>query len=119
MAERDTQNAIQLELSHGDTRLFRFNSGEAWAGTIIQRTPARLVLANYHPVKLGPTGYSDLTGWTGPLATFAAIEVKYGRNRPTPEQLAFIELVKKSGGRAGVAYSVDEARHILYGPAAR
>jgi hypothetical protein len=115
MSERETQTAIQLALSNGDTRLFRFNSGQAWAGTIVKRTPTLLVLANYHPVKLGPTGYADLTGWTGPLATFAAIEVKYGRNRATTEQLAFIDLVKKSGGRAGVAYSVDEARHILYG----
>ena len=48
------------------------------------------------------------------LAVFTAIEVK-DKGRPTPEQLAFIDVVRKAGGLAGVARSVEEAQAILDG----
>lgn len=113
MSEAETQAQIQLEFSRGDTRLFRTNAGMAWAGTVIKRTARQIVLLNYHPVRLGPEGMSDLCGWSAG-AIFTGIEVKYGRNRPTREQLAFIEQVKAAGGRAGVAYSIADARDIIY-----
>ena len=91
--------------------MFRFNSGLAWAGKIIERTPRKLVLLDYHPVKLGPAGMSDLIGFCGP--TFVAIEAKFGRRQATDEQRAFLELVKRSGGRSGIARSIEDARKIL------
>lgn len=126
MTERDIQNDIQKELSRGDTRLLRINAGNAYQGRIIEQTPARLVLAPWYPVKLAATGVSDLIGWTNyhyldtnqvrfPVAVFTAIEVKSHTGRATSEQLAFIDLVRRAGGRAGIARSVEEARRIISG----
>ena len=113
-SERDTQAAILLALSHGPTRLLRINAGVAWQGTVIERTQHRLVLARPYAIRLAAPGVSDLLGWTE-HGRFVAIEVKAGRRQPTDEQAAFIELVRRSGGLAGVARSVEEARAILDG----
>lgn len=116
MSETDLYPKILTEFSTGDTRLFRVNAGGiAWQGTVIERTATRLVLLNPRPIKLGFAGLSDLIGWTGPLATFVAIEAKGPRTRITTEQRAFVDLVNRSGGRAGFARSVDEAGSILRG----
>jgi hypothetical protein len=126
MTERDIQNDILRELSRGDTRLLRVNAGSSYQGRIVEQTPTRLVLSPWYPIKLAATGVSDLLGWTSVnaselliglerAAVFCALEVKGPRTRITPEQLAFIDLVRRSGGRAGIARSVDEARKIIGG----
>ena len=113
MTEREIQTAILLACSRGDSRLFRLNAGVAWQGTVLERTSTRLVLANPYAVHLGPLGISDLIGW-GPGGRFAALEVKAARGgRPTPEQLAFIDLVNRSGGIGAVVRSVEEALEAL------
>jgi len=130
MTERDIQNDIQRELSRGPTRLLRINAGQAWQGRVVEQTPDRLILSPWYPIKLGATGISDLIGWTTitmgfrelvtgavePInaAIFTAIECKF-KGRATPEQLAFIETVRRAGGRAGVARSVEEAKIIISG----
>ena len=112
--ERDIQSTILVALSHGPTRLLRINAGVAWQGTVIERTPERLVLARPYAIRLAAPGVSDLIGWTE-HGRFVAIEVKAGRRRPTDEQAAFLDLVRRSGGLAGVARSVADARAILEG----
>ena len=114
MSERDIQTSILLALSHGPTRLLRINSGVAWQGTVIERTPQRLVLARPYAIKLAAPGVSDLIGWTEG-GRFVAIEVKASRGRLTDEQAAFLELVRRSGGLAGVARSIADARAIIEG----
>ena len=114
MTERDIQTQILLELSHADTRLFRINAGTAWQGVVVQHTADRLVLAHPRAVRLAAPGVSDLIGWA-PGGRFAAVEVKTPRGRATPEQLAFLELVQRSGGVAGIARSVADASQILHG----
>ena len=116
MIERDTQAEILLALSHGPTRLLRINAGVAWQGTVIERTQHRLVLARPYAIRLAAPGVSDLIGWTEG-GRFVAVEVKGPRGRVTDEQAAFIELVRRSGGLAGVARSVADARGILEGRA--
>jgi hypothetical protein len=108
----DLQNEIVLTLSRGDTRLFRINAGSAWAGAIVRRTAAAITLSPYYPVRLGPTGYPDLSGWSAG-AIYTAMEVKYGKDRVRTEQQSFIDLVLSAGGRAGVARSVEDARRIV------
>ena len=112
--ERDIQASILLALSHGPTRLLRINAGVAWQGTVIERTEHRLVLARPYAIRLAAPGVSDLIGWTEG-GRFVAIEVKAPRGRVTDEQAAFIELVRRSGGLAGVARSVEDARAIIEG----
>ena len=113
-SERDIQNAILLACSRGDTRLFRINAGLAWQGHVLQHNRDLLVLENPRAIKLAAPGVSDLIGWTEG-GRFVAIEVKAPRGRLTDEQAAFLELVQRSGGLAGVARSVEEAREILDG----
>jgi hypothetical protein len=125
VSERDIQNDIQRELSRNETRLFRINCGQSYQGRIVEQTPDRLILSPWYPIKLGATGISDLIGWTSisgaigsyacDVAVFTAIEVKGPRTRITPEQLAFIDTVRRAGGRAGVARSVEEAKRIIEG----
>ena len=113
-SERDIQNQILIALSHGPARLLRVNAGVAWQGTVIERTQHRLVLARPYAIRLAAPGVSDLIGWTEG-GRFVAIEVKAGRRQPTDEQAAFLDLVRRSGGLAGVARSVQEARAIIEG----
>ena len=113
-SERDIQTQILLELSRGDTRLFRINAGTAWQGVVIEHTRDRLVLAHPRAVRLAAPGVSDLIGWASG-GRFAAVEVKTSRGRATQEQLAFLELVQRSGGVAGIARSVADADRILSG----
>ena len=71
----------------------------------------------------GLPGMSDLIGWKTwtprrdavghilvlpPLAVFVAIEVKRPGMKPTPQQAAFLELVRQAGGLAIVATSVED-----------
>lgn len=108
--EAKVQNNIRLALGRGLVRLFRNNTGA------LKDQQGRLV--QFGLCK----GSSDLIGWRSTtitpehvgqqLAVFVAIEVK-DKGRPTPEQLAFIEAVRKAGGIAGVARSIEEAQAIL------
>jgi hypothetical protein len=125
VSEREIQNEIQKQLSRNETRLFRINCGQSYQGRIVEQTPDRLILSPWYPIKLGATGISDLIGWTTgggaigsyacDVAIFTAVEVKGPRTPITPEQLAFIDTVRRAGGRAGVARSVEEARAIING----
>ena len=112
-SERDIQAQILLALSRGPTRLLRINAGLAWQGTVLQHNRDLLVLAHPRALRLAAPGVSDLIGWT--QGRFVALEVKGPRGRVTDEQAAFIDLVRRSGGLAGVARSVEEARAILAG----
>lgn len=111
MSEQELQQRIRLDLGRGPIRLWRNNTG-----TLLDRQG--------RPVQFGLCkGSSDLIGLRqvtiGPehvgqtLAVFCAIEVKSAKGRPTPEQQAFIETVRRLGGLAGIARSVDEARAVL------
>ena len=110
-SEQSIQQAIRLQLSRGDCRLWRNNSG-----VLLDRQG--------RPVQFGLCkGSSDLIGFRtitiGPehlgqrLAVFAAVEVKSATGRVTTEQVAFIDTVAGMGGLAGVARSVREAATIL------
>ena len=110
--EAKVQNVIRLALGRGLVRLWRNNTGA------LKDQQGRMVTFGLCK------GSSDLIGWRSititqdmvgrQLAVFTAIEVK-DKGRPTPEQLAFIDVVRKAGGLAGVARSVEEAQAILDG----
>ena len=113
-SERDIQAQILLALSHGPTRLLRVNAGVAWQGHVLQHNRDLLVLENPRALRLAAPGVSDLIGWTEG-GRFVAVEVKGPRGRVTDEQAAFLDLVRRSGGLAGVARSVADARAVLEG----
>ena len=111
MIEADLIADIRL-LSRGAVRLFRNNVGLA-------------VDAHGNFTSYGlAVGSSDLIGWRTRVimpvdvgcewAVFCAIEAKSKRGIVSKEQAAFIETVKRAGGLAGIARSLDDAKRILH-----
>lgn len=101
MTEADIQRSIMLALSAAGCVIWRNNSG-------VLKNPAGI------PIKfgIGNPGGSDLIG-IAPGGRFIAIEVKTPKGRATPEQIRFIEAVKKHGGIAGIARSVEDAISLI------
>jgi len=100
--ETRIQNLIRIALSEKGVVNFRNNTGI-------------LKDRNGRAVRFGLcVGSADIIGLT-PHGRFVAIEVKCEGKKPTEAQVRFIELVKKHGGIAGVAHSVQEALDIVEG----
>jgi hypothetical protein len=129
VAESVTESALYPEIigaySHGPTRIFRQLSLLAWGGKIIRRTTDTITLAHPHAIKVGAPGISDLGGFTAvkitadmvgqTLAVAIEIEVKGARTPTLPEQIAFLEMARARGCRAGIARSVEDAGAIIHG----
>lgn len=111
MSEQRIQQEIRLAVSHGDTKLFRNNTG---------------TLRDQHgrPVSFGLCkGSADLIGWRtvtvtpemigSQVAVFTSIEVKTPTGRVQPEQQQWLDAVQAAGGIAGVARSVEDALRIV------
>jgi hypothetical protein len=97
MLESDLMKNIMKTLSaHG--KVFRVNNGAFYTKD-----------GRYIPASL-PKGFSDLIFIKDGSISF--VEVKVKPNKPTADQIHFIENMRKQGCRAGVAYSEDEAREI-------
>ena len=95
MTEHDLQNLIRLKLTELGYTVFRANVGKV-----------KMQDGRWFDTGL-PKGFSDLFAVKDGRVYF--IECKVKPNKPTPEQLNFIERMIQQGCRAGVAYSVDEA----------
>lgn len=57
-------------------------------------------------------GASDLIGWDS-QGRFVAIEVKVKGNKPSPDQVSFIEAVRAAGGIAGVVYGPEDVKKLF------
>ena len=110
MSEQRIQQEIRLAISHGDTKVFRNNTG---------------TLRDQHgrPVQFGLCkGSADLIGWRTVtvtpemvgqrIAIFTSIEVKTPTGRLRPEQQQWLDAVQAAGGIAGVARSVEDAQRL-------
>lgn len=109
-SETDLQREIQLAV--GETaRLFRNQTGS-------------YRLADGRWLRSGLcTGSSDLIGWlpytitTGDIgrrcAVFFAVECKSVHGRLTPEQSAFLDTVRRSGGIAVVARETGDVTQVI------
>ncbi len=98
-SEANVQNDIMLALSQAGCLIWRNNTG------VLKDKTGR-------PIKFGLcNGSSDLIG-VAKDGRFLAMEVKAEGGRVRPEQVLFIEAVRRAGGRAGVARSVGEALKI-------
>ncbi len=111
MTEQQIQQEIRLAISHGDTKVFRNNTGT-------------LRDQNGRPVQFGLCkGSADLIGWKrvtitpemvgSTVAVFLSIEVKTATGRLRPEQQQWLHAVQAAGGIAGVARSVSDAEQIM------
>lgn len=64
------------------------------------------------PFGLG-RGSADLVGLVAPFGRFLAVEVKRKTGRLSDEQKLWIAVVRRTGGVAGVATSVEEALALV------
>ena len=101
-SESVIQSEIRLAVgSLPDVRLWRNNTGS------IKDQRGR-------PVQFGlAVGSADLIGIVAPWGRLLSIEVKSEVGRVRPEQVKWAELVRRFGGVAGVARSVDEAMALV------
>ena len=99
-SEQDIQNLIRLALSERGILNFRNNVG------CLKDATGRMVRYGLYP------GSSDIIGIM-PDGRFLAIEVKKPGKKPTPEQLNFIEAIRRHGGGAGVAHGVEDLAGLL------
>ena len=99
MSEAKVQNEIRIFLSKKGFINFRCNVGKV-----------RMSDGRFFDTGL-PKGHSDLVAYKDGRAYF--FEVKYGKNKARPEQLNFIEQMKKNGCVAGVVYSVEDVEKLL------
>ena len=122
-SESQIQSEIMLGLA-GVCILHRTNAGSAWNGRIMNlnnklqsllgvRIP--MIIAEPRKIKLLSEGHSDLTGFIIGSGRAVYIEVKQEGKKPKPEQANFLERMRGYGAIAGVAHSVEEARHIIEG----
>lgn len=90
-----------------DQRLFRINSGMAWAGKVVRLKSGDIIIHDPRPLHAAPEGWPDLCGWTEVeitpdmvgqrVAVFTGVEVKVtGRLRKSQE--AFRDIIRGMGG---------------------
>ena len=96
--ESQLVNAIMKELGKFGA-VYRMNSGQ-------------IKLDNGRMFRGLPAGFSDIMlVMDGGRVCF--VEAKVKPNKPTPQQAAFIEKMKRLGCAAGVAYDVNDALRII------
>lgn len=122
----DQTRATIIRASELGGRLWRMNTGLAWVGEIIEHIPGKYItLKNPRPFKAGVEGMSDAGGFTPVLITqemvgktlpvYTVMENKSGAGRLSKMQEAFLEMVYRAGGRAGVIRSLQDVEAVLEG----
>ena len=106
MKESERIREILADLP-ANQRLFRINSGMAWAGKVVRRDPGIIILEKPRPLHAAPEGWPDLCGWTtvvitpdmvgSKVAVFTAVEVKV-TGRLNKKQGAFRDIITRMGG---------------------
>ncbi len=120
MSEKNIQSLVMMAASQSGATIFRNNVGQGVLGQIVKQDGGIFHIINGRRVAYGLCpGSSDLIGWRTitvtpemvgkRLALFLALEVKTPTGKATPEQINFINAVRKSGGLAGIVRSPDDA----------
>lgn len=113
MKESQLQSLILLALSEAGCKVWRCETAGVWVGRVIHRTGGSVTLADARMIQAGLTkGGADIIG-IAPDGRFLSVEVKTETGRIRPEQEVFLQVVRKAGGIAGVARSVEQALDLL------
>lgn len=117
---------ILLCTGKAGARLFPNNVGFAWTGNKVKKNKhdGSITIFDPRPFRGGLcVGSLDLIGWDSVIVTqemvgervaiFVAIDGKVNKDKLSPEQTRFVNAVLKNGGKAGAAYSLDEAMKII------
>lgn len=134
MSEKTIRDKIMFYVGgNGKTTLMANVSGQGVVGKVLPFKPGETaVVENARPLSFGlgakpgkkeGAGFPDLIGWTEvevtqdmvglKLAVFTGIEVKNLKKKPSEIQQKRIDLIRNSGGLAGVARSAEDASQIV------
>ncbi len=109
-SEHEIQNAIIELLQRQGFVVWRNNSGAKKYEYTDKQGKTRKHWARFG----GIPGASDIFALKPPHAQFIAIEVKRdAKQKPTPQQEAFLETINRVGGIGFVAWSVDKVAEEL------
>lgn len=75
--------------------------------------PGGVADATGRPMRCGPVGMSDLIGILAPAGRWIGLEVKTGKGKLRPDQVLWLDLIRRRGGFASEVRSVDDARAAL------
>lgn len=115
MKESDIQASIMIALSQAGCTVWRQNVGQGWAGKSQRLSTGSVVIHDPRPLHAGLcVGSSDIIGITS-NGQFLAVEVKSKLGRVSEDQQRFIDAIRRKGGIAGVARSVEDALELLSG----
>lgn len=104
--ERDIINEYLLNLPE-NMRMFRSNSGMAWAGKATKKG-IFTIIKNARPFHGMPKGWPDITGFTSievtpdmigkRIAIFTVTEAKTGNLKLSDDQIRFKNMIERMGG---------------------
>lgn len=101
-----------MSAPHNDlVRLIRLFISEIGGVSVPVDTPGLLYTRDGRPAKFGVKGTLDIAATVKGRAVW--IDAKIGRDRLKPAQVKFCEAVKRAGGIAFAARSVDDVRDQL------
>ena len=125
MLEADFMRRCMKRATDLAARLFRVNVGVAWTGDVTKNHDGSITIRNPRPFKSGVPGMSDLIGPSPMIikpehvgrtvAIYTAVETKTLKGRLTEPQKNFLCMVRRMGGRAGVARTDEDLEAILCG----
>lgn len=101
-SEATVMKEIMLAVSQAGNKIFRSNVGR------VQTIDGRWFDTGL------PKGHADLYGFR-PDGQVFYIEVKSETGRVRPDQINFLETMRKNGALAGIARSVEDAMKIING----
>ncbi len=99
--ETDLMHRIEEAVSKRGCLVFRANVGKI-----------RMADGRWFDTGL-PKGFSDLFGFIPRSGRFFAIECKVKPNKPTPEQIQFLHVIRRLGAIGLVAYDVEDVEQAL------
>lgn len=112
--ETKIQRQIMLALSDAGCMVFRNETAGAWVGKPVYQDSDTVTLKQARFMQFGLCiGSADIIGLT-PDGKFLAVEVKTKTGRASLDQSAFLENIKKQGGKAFIARSPQEALEGLF-----
>ena len=108
-----------LATSSAGLTLWRNNTGTGWVGDVARLKNGDILIRDPAPLHAGLSkGSSDLIGLRprlilpedvgSILAQFVALEIKAGRDRLRPEQITFLDFVRRAGGVALEVRKVED-----------
>lgn len=134
MSEQTPTNQVKeylLAASRLGARLWRRNVGMGWIGNskkftqaqVVSVKPGDVLIRQARPFHNGEAGQYDTWGFVvvtitpdmvgQKIAQHVEAEAKQGSGRESPEQIAWGEFVRASGGRAAVIRSLEDLARLL------